>query len=176
MTVNPEVTPCLSGGEWDNLRFEFTILVHRQQPHRNRQPKPPRAAGAGIEVEHALAAVEVGHVRVAEEHGGELSGGGVQVERVEVVEHVDVAAAEEENLRLRKLAARAVAVHIAADGGDRSDLAQILENGRLAHVAQVQNALDAGEGGGDFGAEEAVRIADDADLHGRLLKERFFAE
>jgi len=29
----------------------------------------------------------------------------------------------------------------------------------------VEDALDAGEGGEDFGAEQAVGVADDADFH-----------
>jgi len=54
----------------DDLGVELAVLADSQQTHRNRQIEAARAAGAGIEVEHALAAVEVRHVRVAEEHGG----------------------------------------------------------------------------------------------------------
>ena len=38
-------------------------------------------------------------------------------------------------------------------------------DGGLAHVAEVENAVDAFEGGSDFGAEEAVGIGDDAEDH-----------
>jgi hypothetical protein len=86
------------------------------------------------------------------------------------VEHVDVAAGDEGHFGLRQLTAGAFAVHVAADGGDGSDLAQILEDGSLAYVAEVEDALDAGESGDDFGTEETVGIADDADSH-EVLRE-----
>ena len=155
----------LSRGEWDDFRFEPAILAHCQQPQCHREIEAAGAAGAGIEVENAVAAVEVGHVRVAEEDGGKFSGGGVQVQGLEIVEHVDIAAGDEGHFGLRQLAAGAFAVHVAADGGDGGDLAQILENGGLAHVAEVEDLLDAGEGGDDLWTEEAVGIADDADFH-----------
>ena len=53
--------------------------------------EPPRPAGAGIEVQHALAPVEVGHMRVPEKHGGKLSRRRVQMQRVQIVQHIDVA-------------------------------------------------------------------------------------
>jgi hypothetical protein len=92
------------------------------------------------------------------------------------VEHVNVAAPDEHNLSLRKLAARAFSVHVAANRGDRGDLGQLFEDGGFADIAEVENALHAGQCGRDLRAEQAVGIADDADSHGRFLKARFFAE
>ncbi len=156
---------CLSRGEWDDLRFELAVLVHRQQPHRHRQLKPSRPARARIEVEHALAFVEVRHMRVAEEHGAKLPGCWVQVQRVQVVEHVDVAAIEKQDIGFRKFTAWAFAVHVPPNRGHRGDLGQLLQNRRLAHIAEVQDALDSGQRRRNLRPQQAMGIADHADSH-----------
>ncbi len=104
-------------------------------------------------------------MRVAMEHGCKLSRSWIKVERLQVVKHVDVAAANENDICFGQLAAGAVEVNVSADRGDWGNLLKLLEDGDLAHVAKVQNALDAGQCRCYFGAEEAVGIADDADLH-----------
>jgi hypothetical protein len=145
--------------ELDNCGKEFAVIVYGQQANRDWQFKAARAAGAGVEVEDALLLVEVGHVGVAEEDGGELSGGWVEVKGVQVVEHVDVTALDEDYIGLRELTTRAFAVYVAANGGDGGDLLKLLEDGDLADVAEVKDAVDAGECGQNLGTEEAVGVA-----------------
>jgi hypothetical protein len=111
-----------------------------------------RAAGAGVEVEHAFFRDEIGDVGVAVEDGGEFGGGGIEVEGFEVVQHVEVEAGvgrvfDEDDFGFGELGAGAFAVDVAADGGDGSDFGELIEDGDFSYVATVENAVDALEGG-----------------------------
>jgi hypothetical protein len=80
------------------------------------------------------------------------------VERVEVVEQVEIVAFEEEYVGLRQTAAWACTIRVAAHRVDRGDLGQGLENGGVAYVAQVQNLVNSGQGLQYLGAQKAVGI------------------
>lgn len=108
---------------------------------------------------------------MAVEDGGEFGGCGVEVERLEVVEHVEVEARarrvlDEDDFGLGQAGAGVAAVDVAADGGDGGDPGERVEDGDFAHVAEVEDAVDAAEGGDGFGTEEAVGVGDDAEEHG----------
>jgi hypothetical protein len=86
------------------------------------------------------------------------------------VEHVKVETRarrilDEHDFGFRQLTARAVCVHVAADGGDWSDLLELGQDGEFSHVATVKDSVDAGEGWQDFGAKEAVSVRDDSEFH-----------
>ena len=66
----------------DDLRLQVSVRADCQQPHRHRQLEPLRPARARIEVQHALAPVEVGHMRMPGEDGGQPPRRRVQVQRV----------------------------------------------------------------------------------------------
>jgi hypothetical protein len=168
--ASPEEAPSTKRKR-DDLRLKLAIIANCQQPDRDRQIKPPRPARSRIEVEHAFSLVEIWHVRMAEEHGGKPSGHRVKVQRVQVVEHVHIPAAGEDDVRFRQLAAWALAIDIAADSGDRSDLLKFVQDGDFADIAQMENALHSGQRGGNFGAEQAMRIADNSDSHFDLSEE-----
>ena len=107
---------------------------------------------------------------MAVEDGGKFGGGGVQVERFEVVEHVDVEACvrrifDEDDFGFGQFAACAFSVDVAANGGDGGDFGEFGQYKGIAHVADMQDAVDALESWSDFGAEEAVGIGDDSELH-----------
>ena len=74
-------------------------------------------------------------MRVPEKYGGKLSGGRVQVERLQIVQHIDVAVGDQYHFSLRQLTQRAFAIHIAAHRGHRSDLAQFFQYRGFAHIA-----------------------------------------
>ena len=104
------------------------------------------------------------------EDGGKFRCCGVEVEGLEVVEQVKVEAGvgrvlDEDYVGFGQFAADAFAVHVATDGGDGSDFAEVIEDGGFADVAEVEDAVDAMEGGSDFRAEETVGIGDDSELH-----------
>lgn len=160
-----------------NSGFEIALGGDSEEGYGNRKIEAARTAGARVEVEDAFTGVEIRRVGVAGENRGEAAGGWVEAQGFEVVEHVDVAAFGEGDLGLRQLGALPFPVDIAANGGDGRDLAQFFKDGEIAHVATVEDPVDAGEGGRNFGTEEAVCVADDADFHtqidmaaGRILR------
>ena len=110
-------------------------------------------------------AADFGLVRVTEEHRTEFCGCRIEVQRVHIVEHIDVVAFEKQHVGFRKMAAGAAAIDITADGGKRRELFQRFQNSRIADVSEMQNVFDTSEGGEDFRAKKAVRIADDTNLH-----------
>ena len=81
---------------------------------------------------------------VAEQHGRELCGARVEMQRVQVVQQVKVVALEQDDLGFWQFARRAVAVDIAADGCDGGDLFKLAENRDLADVAKVKGEEIAG--------------------------------
>jgi len=150
-------------------------LRDREQPHRHRQPEPPRPARARIEVEHAFLRIEVGHVGVAVQHRGKFGRRGIEVQGLQVVQHINVAVLDEDHLGFGQFGAGALAVHVAAHGGYRRDLGEFGEDGVLTDVAEVKDLIDAFEGRGDLGAEKSVGVADDAEFHGSFRMTDFSA-
>ena len=103
---------------------------------------------------------------VAVEDGGEFSRCGIEVEGLEIMEHIDVAALAEEDFSFGQPGAGAIAIDIAADSGDGRDFGQLIEDGDFADVANVEDAIDAAQCGSDLRAEETVGVGDDAEEHG----------
>jgi hypothetical protein len=107
---------------------------------------------------------------MAVEDGGKFGSRGVEVQSLEVVEHVDVEAGvrrvfDKDDVGFRQLGAGAFSVDVAADGCDGGDLSELVEDGDFSYVADMQDAVDALESGSDFRAKEAVGIGDDSELH-----------
>lgn len=85
---------------------------------------------------------------VAVEDGGEFGGRRVEMESLEVVQHIDVETGagrvlDEGDVGLGEAGARTIYVDVSANGGDRSDFGEIVEDGGFADVAAVQDAVDA---------------------------------
>lgn len=162
---------CLTYAEQDDPRFQLSVFGFVEQPDGDGQLEAAGAAGARVEVEHAFLRDKIRDVGVAVEDGGEFGGRGVEVKRLEVVEHVDVEAGvgrvfDEDDVGFGEFCAGAADVDIAADGGDGCDFGEFGEDGDFADVAKVEDAVDAAEGGCDLRAEEAVGVGDDAEEHG----------
>jgi len=155
----------MSERQVDDFRFEIAALGDREDSDGHRQLKAARAAGAGVEIEHALLRVEVRDMGVAVEDGREFGCCGVEVQSFEVVQHIEVAIVDEDYFGLRQLGTITLAIDVAAHGGDGSHFGELVEDGDFADVAEVKDAIDTAKGGSDFGAEEAVRVADDAKAH-----------
>ncbi len=90
-------------------------------------------------------------MRVAVEDGGEFGGGWIEVEGLEIVEHVEVFAGvgrvlDKDDFGFGELSARAFAVDVASDRSYRCNLLQSFKDQRSANVATVKNAVDTGEG------------------------------
>jgi hypothetical protein len=76
----------------DDLRLEISVRADREQAYRYRELEAAGAAGAGVEIEDSFFGEEIRDVGVAVQDGGEFARGGIEVEGIQVVEHVDVAA------------------------------------------------------------------------------------
>jgi hypothetical protein len=143
-----------------------------QQSDRDRQFETPWAAGAGIEISDSPVPLDERLVRMAVEHHGKFSGSRVKVQSTQVVQHVNIMAFEKKNLSFRESAAWAGVIDISAHRSDGRNFQKGFEDGGIAHVAKMQNLIDAGERGSNFWSEQPVSIADDADFHRLKLKRR----
>ncbi len=148
-----------------NLRFEQAVVLEMQKADCDRQLEAVWPAGAWIEVEHSLMAPDCRLVRMAIEYSGELGCGRVKMERTDIVEKVDVTSLDKQDFRFRQARARTRLIDVATYRGYGSDFAEGIENFRVSNVAEVQDCLDSFQRREDFGAQEAVRIADNANLH-----------
>src|ERR1700761_327816 len=108
---------------------------------------------------------DFGLVRVTEDDRAEFCGCRIEMQRVHIVEHVNVMAFEKQYFGFRKTAARAALVDVAADGGNRRELFKRFQNSRIADTAKMQDVFDTCQGANDFRAQQAMRVADDANLH-----------
>jgi len=152
----------------DDFRLDFAVRVYVQVAHRHIEVEAPRTAGTGIEIEHSPVAADAGYVRVPVEDRGKLRSRRVQVQRADVVQQVEVSALDEQDFRFGQAGARSFPVDVAAHRGDGRDPAQGLEDFGVAHIAEVKNALHAGQERRNLRAKQAVRVADDADLQFRF--------
>ena len=131
---------------------QLSNFPHRQKANRYGKLEAAGAAGAGVEIENAFLRDVIRDVGMAVEDGGEFGGNGIEVEGLEVVEHIDVEAGvgrilDEDDVGFGQLAAGAFSVDVAADGGDGSDPGEFIEDGDFSYVATVEDAVDAREGG-----------------------------
>lgn len=104
-------------------------------------------------------------VGVAVEDCGESGGSGVEVEVLDVVKEIEVAAGEGDYFSGGESGAGALGVDVAANGGDGGDLGELAEDFGVAYVAEVEDVVGAFEEGEQFGAEKAVSVGEDADSH-----------
>ena len=117
---------------------------------------------------------------VAADYDVEAAGFRVEVELFKVVQNVDRDILKFDDCSERKGRGPGLGVHVAANGEDGCDGFELVEDGRVAHVASVNDGLGAFERGEGLRAEEAMGIGDDAEeerLHGtaRLAQRLTFA-
>lgn len=148
-----------------DLRVEESIRADGQMPYRGWQIKAARAAGAGIHEENAPMPFDKRPMSVAEQNSREPCCRRIQAHCRAVMQKIQVVSFKEEHIGFWQLAARASAINIAANSVYRCDLSQGFENGSIADVAQMQNALDTGEEGQNLRTEQAVGVAEDTPLH-----------
>ena len=104
---------------------------------------------------------------MAENDDVEVGGFGVQVERVPVVEDIEVYRSDLDYFGLGQVGCPGGCVHISANGMDGGDFGELIQDIWIADVAGMDDDLDALEGFEGFGAEEAVGVGEDADEMGR---------
>ena len=73
------------------------------------------------------------------------------------------------NYDLGRESALFIAIDVARDGGDRSDLLQLLDHGPIANVPGVENIIDAFKMSSDHRIESAVGVGNYSDPNGAPL-------
>lgn len=154
--------------ERNDLRQQPAIGFNRQNPDSDGQIEAPRTAGTGIEIENICVLLDMRTVGVAVQHGRKLCRGRVEPESRTVMQQIEIVALKEEDICLRKPAARTAPVIVAANGMYGCNLCKVCKDTGLAHIAEVQDMIHVGQGGRYFRAQEPVGIADDPEFH--LLK------
>jgi hypothetical protein len=107
---------------------------------------------------------------MAVKYGREFCCRWIEVECLEIVEHINIEAyvrrvLDEDDFGFGQFGARTFSVDVAANGRDRSDFGEFSQYRGIADVADMQYAVDALESGSDFRAKETVGIGDDSELH-----------
>lgn len=133
-----------------------------------RQPEPSVTTGTGVEDQKVVAVpVELGAVAVAvNDETGAAQPGRWNV--FAAMDHADVEAFEIAFESLGQVGEAGAAVGVAANREDRRDGLELVENGRVADVAGVQDPVAATEPVEDFGPQQAVGVGEDAETdHGK---------
>jgi hypothetical protein len=111
------------------------------------QTEAARAGAARVYIKDAIARMGFGFVGVAVDDDLETGGLRVEVELFEIVEHVDGGACELQGLSERQGFCPGLGVDIAADGVERGDSTELIEDSWIADVAGVEDCVGALESG-----------------------------
>ena len=90
---------------------------------------------------------------------------GLQIQFVQVVEHIDRNSADFKHIRRRDLLGPRFPIHIAADRCYGRNLRQRFQDQRIADVASMNDVIRTTQSGKGLRAKQSVRIGDDADDH-----------
>ena len=90
---------------------------------------------------------------------------GFQIQLVQIVKNVDRDSAYFEHIRGENFASPSIAIHVAANRCDRSDLGQLIQNGRITDVPSMNDVVGSAKNGESLRAKQAVGIRDNADDH-----------
>ena len=131
------------------------------------------AGTAGIEVKYVVGPGNFRLVRVAEDHGGNACGRGMQINIFAAMDDVEEFSSEFHGLGERQCAASTFVVDIAADRGDGSDGLQRVEDSVVTYIACVEDMGAAGERLQSFWTQQAVSVGDDSNSHIENLSQFF---
>ena len=135
---------------------------------RDGKAKAPWPGAARVDVEHAIASVDPGLVRMAAHDDLHAGRGRLDVEVREIVHDVDEHAREFDELDGAEPVRPRPLVVVAADGRERCDVAQCQENGRRPDVTAVHDVVAPCQGPLRLRAQESMRVRDEADAQGAL--------
>jgi hypothetical protein len=138
-------------------------LVELEARDGDRQAEALWTGAARIDVEDAIMPVGFEFVSVAADDDLEAGAFRVQVELRKIVQDVDRDILEFDDCRERKARGPGLGVHVAANSENGCYGFELVENGRTADVACVNDSLGAFERAQSLGAEETVGIGDDAE-------------
>src|SRR5580704_8881333 len=141
------------------------IARQLQRRQRNGQTEAARPCAPRIEVEHAADDLDLRAMRMTRDDDIDAGRHGVEVERLAVVQHVDRAAAQLHERRLRIRDRPLALVDVAPDRRHRRDLAQALDHLGAADVSGMDDVVDAREPFDGLGTQKTMRIRNDANPH-----------
>ena len=107
---------------------------------------------------------------MASDHDVEARNGGIEVELLETVHDQDSSRRRIDDRPRRQLFRPCFPVRVAANRNQRSDAAQFIEYFRLADIAGMKDEIRPFERGRRLGAQQTVRIGDQADQAGRQTR------
>src|ERR1017187_319108 len=143
---------------------DFVHYGHLRQGHRKIEAARPGAAR--VQVEHALALLNLRAMRVPTHHHRDPRGLRTKVKVGDRMHQVEIAPAQLHHIAGRQRPAHAAHVHIAAYRRQRSDPAQFVQNQRVAHVSRVQNMVHADQRLNRLRPQQPMRVGDDSDGQG----------
>lgn len=141
-------------------------MLNDEPSQSNRQFESSRTGAAGVEVQDTVARLLLRSVSVAGDHDVESGGLGLQIEALEIVQHVNGNAAQLHRFCLGQRQRPRVPVHVAANRRDRCNRGQSLKDFRVSNVASVNDSSRPLQRLERFGPEPAVGIGNDADDDG----------
>ena len=89
----------------------------------------------------------------------------IEIQRHPVMQHIDRLPAQFHQLRLRKPPKAPAPIDIPPNRRHRSNLPKLVEDGRIADIARMQNVLDASHRRNCLRPKQPMGIRDDADQH-----------
>ena len=156
-----------SNNQVDDLRVQ-PIARYPQVANRHRQFEAARAGAARVDVEHVLAGLDQGLVRVPADHGSASVGRGRSEEMANLVQHQDLVLASSDDLAFRNGFRPCLGVIVAAHGERGRDRAQPVDHIGRADVAGVDDQLRPLQRRECLWAEQSMRVRDQADQHQAL--------
>ena len=140
--------------------------LNNQPSDTDRQLESPWSRAAGIEIEDAVARLLLRNMTVPGYYNFETSCFGLQIELGQIMQDVDRNTRELDRFSLGQPARPRPFVDVPADGCDRRNCREFVEDFRSAYVSSVDDVLGSTECVDRFGTKQAMRIRNDADDDG----------
>jgi hypothetical protein len=122
-----------------------------------------RGPAARIHIENAVPPFNQRLVRVPADDSRKPCCRWIKIERLPVVQHVKGVPVQGHHFGSRQVRARTTHIDIAADSGDRSHVAQRVQNGSIPDIPRMQDVLDSAQSFQRRRAEQTMGIGNNAD-------------
>ena len=129
-----------------------------QDRDRHRQLEAARAGAAGIDEQYSIAQIDRWPVRMAGNDDLHAGCGGVDRERMNVMQYIQGYAAEFNRSRFRNRCRPVAAVIVAANRTDRCDLRELFEDSRVPDIARMDDVRHPAQCLQRLRTQQAVRI------------------
>jgi len=146
--------------------------LYGQPSDTDRKLESPWSRAAGIEIEDTATRLLLRNMTVPGYHNFEASRFGLQIELRQVVQNIDKNAREFDQFSLGQSARPRRIVDVPADGCDRCNCREFVEDFGRAYVSSVNDVLGSTERVDRLRTKQAMRIRNDADDDG-VLSSRF---